>query len=129
MMGRKAVYLVRDARPRADERHVATKNIDELRQLIETRRSQPATELGDNVGPVELVDAARGRLSGNAHRPAYVFAMDLCICVHLHRAELEESELTHSRTKAGLAEEDGASRVISNSQRDIDHEGRENEQA
>ena len=36
--------LVRDARPRADERHVAAKDVDELRQLVEARLAQPAPE-------------------------------------------------------------------------------------
>ena len=35
--------LVRDARPRADERHVAAQDVDQLRQLVEARPAQPAT--------------------------------------------------------------------------------------
>ena len=41
--------LVGNAWPRADERHVAAQDVDQLRQLVETRLAQPVTERRDRV--------------------------------------------------------------------------------
>ena len=51
--------LVRDARPRADERHVAAQDVDQLRQLVEARLAQPAAERVTASAAVELVEAVR----------------------------------------------------------------------
>ena len=39
--------LVGDARPRADERHVAAEHVEQLRQLVEARLAQPAADARD----------------------------------------------------------------------------------
>ena len=61
MMRLEVLRLVRDARTRADERHVATENIEQLRQLVETRPAEPAAERGDDVVALELVEPGRLR--------------------------------------------------------------------
>ena len=59
MVRREVLGLVRDARARPDERHVAAEHVDQLRQLVEARLPQPATEARDRVAVVELVEAVR----------------------------------------------------------------------
>ena len=53
--------LVRQRRPRADERHVAAQHVPELRQLVEARLAQNASDRRDAriVGQLEHLLAAR----------------------------------------------------------------------
>src|SRR5690348_16395492 len=53
------IDLVRQAGPWADERHVAAEDVQQLRQLVEARPSQPSPEARDIGRLVDLVDRLR----------------------------------------------------------------------
>ena len=92
---------------RADERQLATNNIDELRQLIEARLADKAP----HTGHPRVV-------SGDEPLGILVRRLDI------HRAELEDLDELVVEAIALLAEEDGAPAVELDGQSDEGHEGR-----
>ena len=83
------VDLVLDRRPRADDRHLAAQDVDQVRQLVEREAAQQAADAGDARIALEHVDAgAHRRRAGD------------------HRAQLPELEGRAAATDAALAVED-----------------------
>ena len=119
--------LVRHARPRADERHVALEDVDELRQLVQAEPAQPAAGRGHVRRLVELVEAARVGGGGGVHDRLHIVAMDGDVSVGAHRPELEHRERHHPAPEPVLAEEHGPARVELDRERD-DREQRRDEQ-
>ena len=113
VVGLEVLGLVRDARARADERHVAAQDVDQLRQLVEARLAEPAADARDRVAAVELVErrCASGR-GGRAPstRSMYV-AVRRVVGVDPHRPELQRRELALVLAEPRLPEEDRARRV------------------
>jgi hypothetical protein len=105
---REVLGLVGEARTGADERHVPTQDVDELRKLVETRLAQPAAERRDRVLPVELVDAVRARNCTGAHCCLDVVPVHGVVDPGLHRAELQHRERAFVQADALLPEEDRA---------------------
>ena len=87
---REVLGLVGDARPRADERHVAAEHVDELRQLVEARLAQPAP---NGVTASVRSSLYRPFASGWASELIVALMYSRCAClvdVDLHRPELEQ---------------------------------------
>src|SRR5579864_7232535 len=102
------IDLVRDARTRANQRHLAPQDVDQLRQFVEAGLPKRAADPCDGVSAIELVQAVRAESCAGGHDRADVFAMLTVLGVRPHGAELQGGEFIHLETEPTLAEEDGA---------------------
>ena len=116
------LQLVIDGGSRTDERHVASENVDELRQLVEARPAQPASDARDGVRALELVEVVLSRERRRAHDLLQVLPVRRRVRAVTHRPELEESELAHIHAEPGLPEEDASGRVTPDEDRDQKHQ-------
>ena len=114
MVRREELQFIWNRWPRPDERHLATKHIEKLGQLVQAGLAQPPAHPGDRVAPLELVQIVRSREGVRADDLLDVFAMRRLIGSLVHRAELQQGELVHVDAESRLAEEDGARRVPAN---------------
>src|SRR5437764_946106 len=89
-------HRLRECLARADDRHVAAQDVEQLRQLVER---QAAHDLADARAAVVALDAA-GSLARLGHELLLDGRRDP------HRAELEHVELATVETDATLAIED-----------------------
>src|SRR4051794_2343827 len=85
----------------AHDRHLATQDVEELRQLVERVAAQQRADGGAAVG---ALDSARRRVLREQHQDV----VGSVRVGHAHRAELEEVELAPVAAHAALAEEDRA---------------------
>ena len=81
---------VRNLWARPDQRHLPAQHVPKLRQLVDVRAAEDATDAGDAI----VVDS----------RPSGAVALG----VHPHRAQLGDAELAAATADADLAEEDRA---------------------
>ena len=109
--------LLDEVGARADERHLPHEHVGELRQLVEARAPQPPPAARD---PRVVRDDPVG--IGEAHPPP------LLDRVLDHRPELEEPELPPAPPDALLDEEDGATGLQQDPDRDRREERREDDQ-
>ena len=117
--------LVRDAGSRADERHVAAQDVQQLRQLVEARLAQPAPGPRHDVRALELVEAAVLRASRpSSSRCGRTRGARRSVGVHAHRPELESRERPLVEAEPRLPEEHRAGRVELDPQRDDGEERR-----
>ena len=109
MPGLVLLELVRERRARPDERHVAAQHVPELRQLVEARLAQEASDRRD--------PRVAGQLEERGSRRAAAWPLALMNCadelamkgvvrVHVHRAELQHRERLHRSARPAPAEED-----------------------
>ena len=99
VLRRVALDEVELLRPRADDRHVAAQDVDQLRQLVDARPAQhPADARHARVG-LELEHRVRELVEADELREPR-------LGVSHHRAELEHLERPRPLAAAGLAEED-----------------------
>src|ERR1022692_1278086 len=124
------VDLVRKARSWADERHVSAQDVDQLRQLVEARSSQPSPGSRDRVGAVELEQANRRQICVPLRRGLDVGSMRVVRGTVSHRPELQHRERALIDPEAGLPKEDRSGRITPYHERDDREEGsKEHERA
>ena len=103
------VEVAHRQRPRPDERHLAAHDVDERRQLVETRRPQESADPGETLGVVLRAGLVGVRRS--------------------HRAELDELERPAAAAAASLAEQHRRAVDDPHDDRDRrDQRGRDDEQ-
>ena len=107
--------LVRDGRARADEAHVAAKDVEELRQLVEARAAEPATGARHARVVVQFVDGplavAHVRAGPTLDVAPLVLSVLSVVRACAHRSELEEEEYATVHPDALLPIEHRAARV------------------
>ena len=128
MVRQEMLGLVVDARARANQRHVAPKDVDQLRQLVKARPSEPAAALRHGLVALELVETVHRRRNAGIHRALDVLAVHGGIDVDLHRPELQGRELALVLPEPCLTEEDGAGRVALHAPRDVREQRRRENQ-
>ena len=100
--------VARQERPRSDQRHLAPQHVKELRDLVEPRAPQHASDQRD---PLAVRDRYPLRVAGAAHGP-----------------ELVEGERAHAPARTQLAEQDRAALVQEHDERDQPEQGQEREE-
>src|SRR5690242_5851806 len=87
------VVMGNGMRPRTDQRHVSSQHIDELRQLVDARGAQDATDASDaGIVFAGLLDHA-------------------AVFEHVHGAKLEDRELARVKSLPALTEDDRSARL------------------
>ena len=103
------LILVRERRARANEGHLATENVKELRKLIQAGAAEKTAQRRDAGIVPQLVDAFTfTQVAFAFDESRRVLAMDGRIVVHVHSTELQKVELLAVLSDALLAEEDRA---------------------
>src|SRR5262245_62913259 len=109
MPGLVLLDLVRQRRARTDQRHVAAKRVDELRQLVEARLAQDAADRR-YPGVVRNLEQGRGAggllLTAALDERVDVIAMNRLIRVRVHRPEFQHGERPAVLPHASLTKED-----------------------
>src|SRR4029078_4855584 len=93
-------------RPRSDQVHLATENVYELRQLVDTESPEKTAESGDAI-----------KVSRHPLRPVHFRRM--------HRPELDQAEGLSVLAGAILEEQNGSARIELDGERDQSEKRRE----
>src|SRR5437870_3475034 len=112
------VILLEDQRPRAHERHLAAKDVEELRQLVE------------RVAPQEAAKGGDPRVVDDLEHPRVVLEVDVAVAeavlqllrVTSHRPELDDPEWLLLTAHPQLPEEDWAAGVQPDQNCDQNHQ-------
>src|SRR4051794_40732259 len=126
-MGLEELGFVTDARSRSYERHVAAKDIEQLRQLVETRLPENGSHSCDFAVASELVVPVCHRCGLAVHDVADVLAMLFLIGPNTHRSELQGGEFPHFEPESPLTEQDRAVRIESYGHCDREEQGQRQE--
>jgi hypothetical protein len=103
-------------RPRTDEAHLAAKDVDELRQLVETGPADEPGEPGNRRAGRHLNAAASVRPTATGR------------VAHLHRPELQDREGHAVATRSDLAEDDWSAHAEPDAEGDPGQNRREQEE-
>src|SRR5436305_9427792 len=124
--------LVRYGRARADEAHVAAKDVEKLRQLVQARAAEPATGARHARVVVEFVDGpptvAHVRVGTAFDVAPLVLSVFAVVRARAHRSELEEEEYATVHPDALLPVEHGAARVQLDEERHQNPQRREEDE-
>src|SRR5262245_45066058 len=99
--------LVGRARTRADQTHISSEHVEQLRQFVESKGSQNSSARDDTRIPCSIKFRHR---SITLHKLLEVFLVGLGFHVHFHGSELEEQETRTSVADALLPEENRSGR-------------------
>ena len=119
------LVLLEDQRPRADERHLAPDDVDQLRELVDPR------------APEEAAETRYTRVVRDLEHPRVVVAVHVemgdlrlpLLRVDHHRAELVDAERPVAGAHPYLPEEHRPGRVDLDPQRDDEEQGRQEHEA
>src|SRR6266550_320666 len=91
------------ARPRTHQTHLTVEHVENLRQLIQTARTQNSTERGQ--ARVAISIQLRHRAI-NPHQIFEIALVSLCLSAHPHGAELPDEKMSAAQANAFLTVED-----------------------
>src|SRR5882757_9312329 len=91
------------ARPRTHQTHVTAKHVENLRQLIQTARTQNPTERSQARVAMSIQLSHRGI---DPHQIFEIALVSLCLSAQPHGAELPDEKMSAAQANAFLPVED-----------------------
>src|SRR5438552_4515334 len=117
--------LIWRARPWANQTHLTTKHIEDLRQLIQATRAQKSAERGEAWIAIGIQLDHR---TIDPHQFREVVFVSLCVSTHLHCSELPDKKMFSTESNAFLAVENRPCRSKSRDRHQSDHQRQPNRQ-